>query len=118
MLNDKDREIIYNNLEGRDFENHKAIRGQTKFARYKYSKVNFKDRVKKANLDGQGNEKFTIPSRIKDIYNRIDILIGLKISEHTDTLAEESDIIDHKYKRDETQNKQQYRNALNKFPTI
>ena len=37
-LNDKDREIYKNISESLDFENYKAIRGETKSARYKYSK--------------------------------------------------------------------------------
>ena len=65
-------------------------------------------------LEGQG-VKIIIPSNIIDIYNRLEILLGLKISGHTDTLTEASNLIDELYKRGEIQNKQQYRNALNKF---
>ena len=56
-----------------------------------------------------------ISSNIIDIYNRLEILLGLKLSGHTDTLTEASNLIDELYKRDEIQNKQHYRNALNKF---
>ena len=66
------------------------------------------------NLHGEG-VKIIIPSNIIDIYTRLEILLGLKLSGHTDTLTEASNLIDELYKRGEIQNKQQYRNALNKF---
>ena len=68
------------------------------------------------NLQGEGL-KIIIPSNIIDIYTRLEILVGLKLSGHTDTLTEASNLIDELYKRGEIQNKQQYRNALNKFST-
>ena len=110
-LNDKDREIFHNILERLDFENYKPIRGESKSGRYKQSKSNFK----KHNLEGQGIEKIIIPSNTIDIYTRLEILLGLKLSRHTDTLTEASNLIDELYKRGEIQTNQQYRNALNKF---
>ena len=68
------------------------------------------------NLEGQGL-KIIIPSNIIDIYTRLEILLGLKLSGHTDTLTEASALIDELYKLGEIQNKKQYRNALNKFST-
>ena len=68
-------------------------------------------------LQGDG-VKIIIPSNIIDIYTRLEVLLGLKISGHTDTLIEASNLIDELYKRAEIQNKRQYRNALNKFQTI
>ena len=68
-------------------------------------------------LQGQG-VKINIPSNIMDIYARLEILLGLKLSGHTDTLTEASNLIDELYKRGEIQNKQQYRNALNKFSDL
>ena len=65
-------------------------------------------------LQGEG-VKIIIPNNIIDIYTRLEVLLGLKLSGHTDTLIEASNLIDELYKRDEIQNKQQYRNALNKF---
>ena len=65
-------------------------------------------------LQGEG-VKIIIPSNIIDIYTRLEVLLGLKLSGHTDTLTEASNLIDDLYKRGEIQNKQQYRNALNKF---
>ena len=67
-----------------------------------------------SDLQGQG-VKNIIPSNIIDIYTRLEILLGLKLSGRTDTLTEASNLIDELYKRGEIQNKQQYRNALNKF---
>ena len=66
------------------------------------------------NLQGDG-VKTIIPSIIIDIYTRLEVLLGLKLSGHTDTLTEASNLIDGLYKRGEIQNKQQYRNALDKF---
>ena len=66
-------------------------------------------------LKGKGGEKIIIQSNIIDIYTRLEVLLGLKLSGHTDTLTEASNLIDELYKRGEIQNKQQYRNALNKF---
>ena len=112
-LNDKDREIFNNILESLNFEIYKAIRGESKSGRYEQSKTIFK----KHNLEGQGIEKFIIPSNIIDIYTRLEILLGLKLSGHSNTLTEASNLIDELYKRVEMQTKQQYRNAPNKFST-
>ena len=62
-------------------------------------------------LKGRGVEKIIIPSNKIDIYTRFEILLGLKLSGHTDTLTEASNLIDEIYKRGEIQNKQQYRKA-------
>ena len=109
-LNDQDREIFNNILESHDFKNYKPVRGESKSGRYKQSKTNFK----KHNLECQ-RVKIIIPSNIIDIYTRLEVLLGLKLSGHTDTLTEASNLIDELYRRGEIQNKQQYRNALNKF---
>ena len=66
-------------------------------------------------LKGRRIEKIIIPSNIIDIYTRLEVLLGLKLSGHTDILTEASNLIDELYKRGEIQNKQQYRNALDKF---
>ena len=73
--------------------------------------------LKTNNLKGQGVEKIIIPSNIIDIYTRLEILLGLKLSGHTDTLTEASNKIGDLYKRGEIQNEQQYRNDLNNFST-
>ena len=111
-LNDQDREIFNYILESLDFKNYKPVRGESKSGRYKQSKTNFK----KHNLEGQG-VRIIIPSNIIDIYLRLEVLLGLKLSGHSDTLTEASNLIDGLYKRGEIQNKQHYRNALNNFNT-
>ena len=113
-LNDEDRERFINILESLNFEKYKTKRGEFKSGRYKKPQINFK----KHNLAGQRIEKIIIPPIITDIYTRLEILLGLKLSGHTDTLTEASNLIDELYKEGETQNKQQYKNALNKFSNI
>ena len=61
--------------------------------------------------------KINIPSNIIDNYTRLETLLGLYVSGHTNTLTEASNLLDELYKRGEIQNKQQYRNALNNFST-
>ena len=97
-----------------EVQTYKAIRGESKSGRCKQSKTNFK----KHNLKGQGIDGIIIPSDINDIYTRLEILLVLKLSGHTDTLTESSNLIDELYKRREMQNKQQYRNASNNFHII
>ena len=74
------------------------------------------------NLDtkpkGKGIEKIIIPSNINDIYTRLEFLLGLRFSGHTNTLTEASNLIDELYRRGEIQNIQQSRNALNKFSNL
>ena len=53
-----------------------------------------------------------------DIYTRLKILLGSKLSGHTDTLTAASNLIDEIYRRGEFQNEQKYRKALNKFSTL
>ena len=72
-------------METLDFENYKPKSGETNSGRYKYSKTNLK---------GHGIEKIIVPSNIIDIYTRSETLLGLKLSGHTDTLTEASNLID------------------------
>ena len=44
--------------------------------------------------------KVILPSNILDIYTTLETLVGLKLSGHTDTLTEASNLIDKLYKRD------------------
>ena len=110
-LNDQDREILINNLESLNFENYKAIRGESKTTRYEQSKSYFK----RHNLEGQGIRKLIIHSNLIDIYTRLEISLGLKLADHSDFFSEASNLVHELYKRCEIQNKQQYRNALDKF---
>ena len=67
------------------------------------------------NLEGRSFEKIIIPSNIIDIYTRLEILLGLKLTGHTDTLTEASALLDELYRLGEIEKKYQYRNALDKF---
>ena len=109
---DKTENITYKKLlKTLNYNNYKPKSGEISSGRYK----NTKDILKPINLQGRGIEKKIIPSNIIDIYTRLEILLGLKLSGHTDTLTEASNLIDDIYKRGEIQTKQQYRNALYKF---
>ena len=63
------------------------------------------DVIKILNLDkklkGKGVEKIIIPSNIFDIYTRLEVLLRLKLSGHSDTLTEASNLIDELYERGE-----------------
>ena len=99
-------------LKTLNYNNYKPKSGEIISGIYKYTK----DILKPKNLQGEG-VKIIIPSNIIDIYTRLEVLLGLKLAGHTDTLTEASNLIDELFKRGEIQNKQQYRNALNKFST-
>ena len=78
--------------------------------RDRYIKNDLGNNVKRIlNLDkklkGRGIENTFIPSNISDIYTRVEILLGSKLSGHTDTLTENSNLIDELYKQGELQNK-------------
>ena len=100
-------------LQTLDYNVYRPKQGEYNSGRYK--KTN--NILNTTNLQGRGIEKIIIPSNIVDIYTRLEILLGLKLSGHTDTLTEASNLIDELYKRGEIKNKQQYRNALDKFST-
>ena len=53
-----------------------------------------------SDLEGLGI-KINIPNNIIDIYTKLEVLLGLKLSGHTDTLTEASNLIDELYKRGE-----------------
>ena len=76
----------------------------------------FEEITDDSDLEGQGL-KIIIPSNIIDIYTRLEVLLGLKLSGHTDTLTEASNLIHELCRQGEIQNQQQYRNALDKFST-
>ena len=98
-------------LQTLDYENYKPKYGENKAGRYKNTKII----LNPFDLQGQGIEKNIIPSNIIAIHNRLEVLLGLKFSGHTDTLTEASNLLDELYKRGEIQNEQQYRNAINNF---
>ena len=98
-------------LQTLDYENYRPKQGEYNSGRYKKTENILKPNI----LQGRGIEKIIIPSNIIDTYTRLEVLLGSKISGHTDTLTEASAIIDQLYKLGEIQNKKQYRNALDKF---
>ena len=127
-MSNEDKLTIYDILKNVGFYSTHHVRGMNSF-RMKDALYNLPIAVEKIQkpplpeiedrediLQGEG-VKIIIPSNIIDIYTRLEILLGLKLSGHTDTLTEASNLIDELYNRGEIQNKQQYQNALNKFQT-
>ena len=108
-------------LQKTDYYDRKPAKGRIP-GRNKYNKNNLDNDVRRiwsldTKLDGRGIEKTIMPSNIDDVYTRLEILLGLKLPGHTDTLTKTSNFIDEFYKGGERQNEQHYRNALNKFST-
>ena len=118
-MSDKDKVIFRDILVKTGYYKHKPgkgrMQGRDRYIRYEPD--NDVARIKGSNtrLKGKGIEIIIIPSNIIDIYTRLEILLGLKLSGHTDTLTEASNLIDELYKRGEIQDEQQYRNAIDKF---
>ena len=124
----EDRSIVYDIVKNTGFYSMKHTKG-LKSARMRDALYNLPKAIDKyrnlplpgienvedsSDLEGRGVTIF-IPSKIIDIYTRLEVLLGLKLSGHTDTLTEASNLIDELFKRGEIQKKQQNRNALNKF---
>ena len=66
--------------------------------------------------DVPGEEMKTgIPSTIIDICTRLEVLLGLKLSGHTENLKEASILKDELYKSSENQNEYQNRKALDTY---
>ena len=125
-MNNEDKQIVYDILKNTGFHSTHHVKGMNS-ARMHDALYNLPKTVAKIrnpplsaienesdDLQGEG-VKIIIPSNIFDIYTRLEVLLGLKLSGHTDTLTEASNLSDELYKRGEIQNKQQYRNAINKF---
>ena len=58
-----------------------------------------------------------MPSDSDEIWTRLQVLLGLKLAGHTDTLIEASQLLDALFKKGEIKTEQQYRNAIDKFTT-
>ena len=121
-MSDTEKVVFKDILSKTIYYNRKLTKGKMS-GRDRYIKNDLdNDVIKILNLDkklrGKGVEKIIIPSNISDIYTRLEVLLGIKLSGHTDSLTEASNLIDELYKRGELQNEQQYRNALNKFSSI
>ena len=121
-MTDIDKTIFRDILQKTGYYNRKPTKDRltNRDRSIKYDLDN--DVIRILNLDtklkGRGIGKFIIPSNIIDFYTRLEVVLGLKVSGHTNTLTEGSNLVDDIYKRGEIQNNQQYRNALNKFSTI
>ena len=119
LMSDTEKVIFREILQKTNYINRKRKKGPMS-GRDRNIQNKLDDDVRKTlNLDkqlkGRGVEKIIIPSNIIDIYTRLEVLLRLKLSGHTNTLTEASNLIDELYKKGEIQNKNQYRNALNKF---
>ena len=126
-MNDMEKIVFRGILQKNDYYKRLPTKGRMS-GRDRYIKFGLDDDVSrilnldtkpktKPKLKGRGVEKIIIPSNIIVIYTRLEILLGLRLSGHSNILTEASNLIDELYKRGEIQNKQQYRNALNKFST-
>ena len=124
-MDNEDKSTVFDKLKNTGFYSMRHTKGLNS-ARMKDALNNLPREIAKTrnlplpaienDLQGEG-VKITIPSNIVDIYTRLETLLGLKLSGHTDTLTEASNLIDELYKRGEIQKERQYRNALNKFST-
>ena len=98
---DEDKSTVYDILKNTGFYSMKPTRGLNS-ARMKDVLYNLPREIAKIrnpllpaianesdNLQGEGL-KIIIPSNIIDIYTRLEVLLGLKLSGHTDTLTEAS----------------------------
>ena len=115
MKNEDDRKTLYTFLTDIGYNTHNGDISNSQKKIFTRLFNQFENIKKEESLKGEGIEKIIIPNNIIDIYTRLEVLLGLKLSGHTDTLTEASNLIDELYKRGEFRNKQHYRNALNKF---
>ena len=126
-MDDEDKLTIYDILKNTGFYSMKRRKGLN-LARMKDALSNLPREIanirnpplpaidnESDHLGGEGVQKIIIPSNIIDIYTRLEVLLGLKLSGHSDTLTEAINLLDELYKRGEIQNKQQNRKAPNKF---
>ena len=119
-MSDTEKVVFKDILSKTNYYNLKLTKGKMS-GRDRYIKNDLDNDVVKIlnlykKLRGKEVEKYIIPSKLIDNYTRLEVLLGLKLSGHSDTLTEASNLIDELYKRGEIQNKQHYRNDLNKFP--
>ena len=120
-MRDKEKVVFRDILQKTNYNTYKRGKGNMS-GRDRYIRYELDDEVRRTlklekKLKVKGIEIIIIPSNIIEIYTRLEVLLGLKLSGHTNTLTEASNLIDELYKRGEIQNKQQYRNALDKFLT-
>ena len=127
-MDNEDKSTVYDILKNTGFYSMKHTKGLNS-ARMRDALYNLPKEIAKIgnpplaaienesdDLQGEG-VKIIIPSNIIDIYTRLETLPGIKLSGQSNTRTEASNSMDELYKRGETQKKQQYPNALNKFST-
>ena len=121
-MTDKDELIFRDILQKTFYFNRKPTKrrltGRDRYIKYDLDNDVRRILISDTKLKGRGNEKIVKPSNLFDIYTRLEVLLGLKLSSYTDTHSELSKLRHDLYKRGERQNEQQYRNALNKFSNI
>ena len=110
-MSDTEKVVFRDILSKTGYHDRKPTKGRTS-GRDRYIKNDLDNDVGRIlNIDkklkGRGVERIIISSNIYDIYTRLEVLLGIKLSSHTDTLTEASNLIDELYKRGEIQNKQQ-----------
>ena len=110
-MNDKDKLVLRDILQKTGYYNRKPTKGRLT-GRDRYIRHDLDDDVRrslnlnnKPKLNGRRFEKSIIPSNTIDIYTRLEVLLGLKLSGLTDTLTEFSALIDQLYKLGEIQKK-------------
>ena len=98
MKNEDDRRTLYIFLTDIGYNTHNGdvSNSQKKFFTRLFNQ--FENIKKEEPSKGEGIEKIIIPNNITDIYTRLEVLLGLKLSGHTDTLTEASNLIDELYK--------------------
>ena len=119
----KQHERVFSNIpKGLNYTDYPPQLGK-KSGRSFFIKHNFDNDFKKL-LNPTAGElerpelKTIIPSKYFDIWTSLEVLPGLKLSGHNNTLTEASKRIDNLYKKSDIQNKEQYWNALDKFSNI
>ena len=93
-MNDIDKVVLRDMLTKTNYYERIPIQGRIS-GHDRYIKNNLDDDVRRllnkdTKLSGRGIEIFNLPSNKVDIYTRLDILLGLKLSGHTNTLTEAS----------------------------
>ena len=102
-MSDKNKVVFRDLLQKTIVYNHKPTKGRVS-GRDRYIKNKLDKDVRRilildTKLDGRGIEKIIKPANIIDIYTRLEVILGLKLTGHTDTLTEASNLIHEFYKK-------------------
>ena len=104
-MNDKENLVFRDNLQKTNIYDHIPTKGRMS-GRDKYIKKDLDKDVRRilnlnTTLGGRGMEKIVIACNIIDIYTRLEISLGIRLSGHTDTLTEANNSVEILYKRGE-----------------